>query len=87
GISPELTQLSYRIGDSVSNIITPMMSYFALIVAFMERYDPDAGIGTIVATMLPYTVIFVIVWTIFLVSWVGIGIPIGPGAPSFMPVM
>jgi len=87
GISPELTQLSYRIGDSVSNIITPMMSYFALIVAFMERYDPEAGIGTIVATMLPYTVIFVIVWTIFLVAWVGIGIPIGPGAPSFIPVM
>ncbi len=85
GISPELTQLAYRVGDSVSNIITPMMAYFALIVAFMEKYDPKAGIGTIVATMLPYTVVFLVAWSLFLLAWVGLGIPIGPGAPSFMP--
>ena len=58
GFTPELTQTAYRIGDSSSNIISPMMSYFALIVAFFERYDKKSGIGTVVATMLPYTVVF-----------------------------
>src|SRR5690606_6352820 len=56
GYSPELVQAAYRVGDSTTNIISPMMSYFALIVAFVERYDKKAGIGTVVATMLPYTI-------------------------------
>ncbi|MCG8477390.1 MAG: AbgT family transporter [Cytophagales bacterium] len=81
GISPELTQLVYRIGDSVTNIISPMMSYFALIVAFIQRYDKKAGIGTVVATMLPYTLTFLIVWTILLIVWMYIGLPIGPDSP------
>jgi p-aminobenzoyl-glutamate transporter AbgT len=62
GYSPELVQAAYRIGDSTTNIISPMMSYFALIVAFFERYEPRAGIGTVVATMLPYTVAFMVIW-------------------------
>ncbi len=61
GYTPELTQAAYRIGDSTSNIIAPMMSYFALIVAFFERYDKKSGIGTVVATMLPYTIAFLAV--------------------------
>lgn len=81
GYSPELTQVVYRIGDSVTNIISPMMSYFALIVAFMQKYDRNAGIGTIISTMLPYTVIFAIVWTLLLVVWLVLGLPIGPDAP------
>ncbi|HOI32502.1 MAG TPA: AbgT family transporter, partial [Bacteroidales bacterium] len=81
GYSPELTQVAYRIGDSVTNIISPMMSYFALIVAFMQKYDKKAGIGTIISTMLPYTMIFFIVWTIMLVVWMIFGLPIGPDAP------
>ncbi len=81
GYSPELTQVVYRIGDSVTNIISPMMSYFALIVAFMQKYDKKAGIGTIISTMLPYTVIFSIVWIIMLVIWMVFGLPIGPDAP------
>ncbi len=81
GYSPELTQVVYRIGDSVTNIISPMMSYFALIVAFMQKYDKKAGIGTIISTMLPYTVIFSIVWIIILVAWMIFGLPIGPDAP------
>jgi aminobenzoyl-glutamate transport protein len=81
GYSPELTQVVYRIGDSVTNIISPMMSYFALIVAFMQKYDKKAGIGTIISTMLPYTVIFSIVWIIMLVIWMIFGLPIGPDAP------
>lgn len=84
GFTPELIQVSYRIGDSVTNIISPMMSYFALIVAFMERYDPKAGIGTVIATMLPYTIVFLIIWSIVLTIWVALGIPLGPGAGLFL---
>ena len=83
GYSPEFTQLAYRVGDSVTNVIAPMMSYFAMIVAFFEKYDKKAGIGTIIATMLPYTFIFLGAWLILLVIWILLGIPIGPGAPLF----
>ncbi len=80
GYTPELTQTAYRIGDSTSNIIAPMMSYFALIVAFFERYDKRSGIGTVVATMLPYTVTFFMCWSVLLVIWMTLGLPVGPGA-------
>ena len=83
GYSPEFTQLAYRVGDSVTNVIAPMMSYFAMIVAFIERYDKKAGIGTIIATMLPYSVIFLISWMTLLIAWILLGLPIGPGAPLF----
>ncbi len=81
GYSPEFTQLAYRIGDSVTNIISPMMSYFALIVAFMQRYDSKAGIGTIISTMIPYSFIFFIGWVVLLIIWVVFSLPIGPGSP------
>jgi aminobenzoyl-glutamate transport protein len=84
GYTPEFTQAAYRVGDSVTNIISPMMSYFALMVAFMQRYQPQAGIGTIVATMLPYSVTFLVVWTLLLVAWVAAGIPVGPGAELYL---
>ncbi len=84
GFTPEFTQVAYRIGDSATNIISPMMSYFALIVAFMQRYDKKAGIGTIISTMLPYTFFFLIVWTLLLIVWIALGIPIGPGAELFL---
>lgn len=80
GYSPELTQLVYRIGDSITNIISPMMSFFALIIAFIQKYDPRAGIGTIIATMLPYTIAFFIAWAILLIAWILLGAPLGPGA-------
>src|ERR687893_428315 len=83
GYSPELTQAAYRIGDSVANIITPLMSYFPLVVAFAQRYDPRAGIGTIMATMLPYSVTFFILWTLLLIFWYLMGLPLGPGAGIF----
>ncbi len=79
GYSPELVQVAYRVGDSVTNIISPMMSYFALIVAFMQRYDKKAGIGTIVSSMLPYSIVFFIGWSILLMIWIWLGLPIGPG--------
>lgn len=80
GYSPELTQVAYRIGDSSTNIISPMMSYFALIVAFVERYEKKAGIGTVVATMLPYSLVFLLVWSMLLGTWMLLGLPLGPGA-------
>ncbi len=84
GYSPELTQTAYRIGDSTSNVIAPMMSYFALIVAFFERYDKTSGIGTVVATMLPYTVVFLACWSAMLVVWMLLGLPVGPGAGLYL---
>ena len=83
GYSPELSQVVYRIGDSVTNLISPMMSFFALIIAFFQKYDEKASIGTIVSTMLPYTFVFFIAWTILLVIWVYAGLPLGPGAPMY----
>lgn len=84
GYTPEFTQAAYRVGDSVTNIISPMMSYFALIVAFIQRYDKGAGIGTVVSTMLPYTVIFFVGWVILLIIWILLGLPLGFGAGMFM---
>jgi aminobenzoyl-glutamate transport protein len=84
GYTPEFTQAAYRIGDSVTNVISPMMSYFALIVAFTQRYQEKAGIGTIIATMLPYSVSFLIVWTILLIIWILAGLPLGPGAELYL---
>jgi aminobenzoyl-glutamate transport protein len=80
GYSPELAQAVFRIGDSVTNVISPMMSFFALIIAFVQKYDSKAGIGTVIATMLPYSIAFFIVWTLLLVVWVWIGLPLGPDA-------
>jgi aminobenzoyl-glutamate transport protein len=80
GYTPEFTQAAYRIGDSTTNVISPMMTYFALIIAFMQRYQPSAGLGTLVATMLPYSVTFLFVWTVLLVIWIILGLPVGPGA-------
>ncbi|MFM7902550.1 MAG: AbgT family transporter, partial [Bacteroidota bacterium] len=84
GYTPEYTQVAYRIGDSVTNVISPMMSYFALIIAFIQRYDKNAGIGTVVSTMIPYSITFLICWTILLIIWVLIGLPLGPGSNIYM---
>ncbi len=84
GYTPELSQVVYRIGDSITNIISPMMSFFALIIAFIQKYDKKAGIGSVIATMLPYSIVFFIVWTILLIIWIWIGLPIGPGATIFL---
>ena len=80
GISPEMTQLAYRIGDSTTNIIAPLMPFFVLTVAFFQKYDKKAGIGSVVSTMLPYSIGFLISWILLFVVWYLIGLPIGPGA-------
>lgn len=83
GYSPEITQAAYRIGDSVANIITPLMSYFPLIVAFAQKYDRSAGIGTVMALMMPYSVVFFFAWTGLLILWYLAGFPLGPGAEIY----
>ncbi len=88
GYSPEMTQVAYRVGDSVTNIIAPMMSYFALIIAFFQKYEPKAGIGTIVATMLPYSMIFLAGWSIMFGVWIWLELPIGPDSPlTYIPAV
>ncbi len=83
GYSPELSQVVYRVGDSITNIISPMMSFFALIIAYFQKYDKNAGIGTIISTMIPYTIGFFVIWTLLLVVWIWLGIPLGPGVDTY----
>lgn len=80
GYSPELTQVAYRIGDSCTNLVTPLMTYFAMVVVFAKKYDEDSGIGTLISTMLPYSIFFMIGWSLLLVIWMLAGLPLGPGA-------
>jgi aminobenzoyl-glutamate transport protein len=81
GYTPELTQAAYRIGDSYSNILTPLLPYFPLVVTFAQKYQKNIGIGSIISAMLPFAVVFAIVRIIMLVIWMIAGIPVGPDAP------
>jgi aminobenzoyl-glutamate transport protein len=81
GMSPELTTAAYRIGDSVVNIITPLNSYLLIILAVMHKYRPQAGLGTLISLMVPYTLVFFVVWTSFLIAWYILGWPLGTDAP------
>jgi len=84
-ISPDLTQAAYRVGDSTTNIITPLMPYFPLVVVFAQRYVRSTGIGTIVAMMLPYSVGFLLAWTVFLLLYWATGLPLGLQASYVYP--
>lgn len=81
GIRPELTQTAYRIGDSTTNIITPLNPYLVIVLMYVQKYAPKAGIGTLIAMMLPYTVAFTLVWMVMIVLWNASGIPLGVGDP------
>ncbi|MEO1583134.1 MAG: AbgT family transporter [Planctomycetota bacterium] len=86
GVSPELTQAAYRIGDSTTNIITPLNAYLVIILVFMQRHAPKAGMGTLISMMMPYTVAFTIAWAIMLAVWMQLGIPLGvPGPLEYPP--
>ncbi|MBO6730973.1 MAG: AbgT family transporter [Maricaulis sp.] len=86
GYSPEVIQAAYRIGDSTTNIITPMMSYFGLILAWATRYKKDLGVGTMIAMMLPYSIFFILTWSVFFFVWAfGFDMPVGPGSPTYYP--
>ena len=85
GLSPELTQAAYRVGDSTTNIITPLMPYFPLVVVYAQRYVKRTGIGTLVSLMLPYSITFLVLWTAFLLVYWALGIPLGVQAPYTYP--
>ncbi|MGL6153687.1 AbgT family transporter [Cetobacterium sp. SF1] len=78
--SPEFTQIAYRIGDSTTNIISPLMSYFAVTVAFAQKYDKNTGLGTLISTMLPFSIVFMLGWIVLLFIWYMFGLPLGPEA-------
>ena len=85
GVSPDLTQAAYRVGDSSTNIITPLMPYFPLVVVYCQRYVKSTGIGTLAAMMLPYSLWFLVAWTTFLLIYYAIGIPLGFAASYTYP--
>ncbi len=83
GYSPELTQAAYRIGDSYTNILTPLLPYFPLVIVFAQKYVKNIGLGTIISTMLPFAIVFAIIRIIMMIIWLALGIPVGPDAPMF----
>ena len=83
GYSPELTQMAYRVADSSTNIISPLMTYFAIIIAFAQKYDKKMGIGTLVSVMFPYSMFFLLFWSVTLIIWMLLGIDLGPGSPIY----
>ncbi|RZA22924.1 MAG: AbgT family transporter, partial [Proteobacteria bacterium] len=83
GISPEMTTAAYRMGDSYTNIMTPLMSYFPLILAFARRWDGSFGVGSLLALMLPYALTFMAVGITMVIAWVSFDLPLGPGAQVF----
>jgi aminobenzoyl-glutamate transport protein len=78
GGDPDLVLATYRVGDSPMNVITPLNVYLAVMVGFAQKYQKDAGIGTIVALMLPYTAILLVLWTLMIIGWYHLGLPLGP---------
>ncbi|MFC4023629.1 AbgT family transporter [Oceanobacillus longus] len=84
GYDPAFTQMIFRIGDSITNPITPMLPYLPLLLAFAKKYDKNVGLGTLLSNLLPYSIAFFIVWSLFLVLWYLLGIPVGPGGPIFL---
>lgn len=82
---PAFTQMLYRIGDSITNPISPMLPFLPLLLTFAKKYDKDVKLGTLIANLLPYSIILFIVWTIFLIIWYLIGLPVGPGGPIYLP--
>jgi aminobenzoyl-glutamate transport protein len=82
GVAPQTLLAAYRVGDSPMNVITPLMVYLPFIVLVAQRYKKTAGLGTIVAMMIPFSVVVLIVWLVFFIAWFVLGIPMGPGYPA-----
>ncbi|MCA9874567.1 MAG: AbgT family transporter, partial [Anaerolineales bacterium] len=80
-VAPQTVLAAYRIGDSPANVITPLMVYLPFVLTIVQRYQKDAGIGTVVALMIPYTLIIALTWIVLFVIWFVLGIPLGPGYP------
>lgn len=84
GYHPAFTQMLYRVGDSITNPITPMMAYLPLLLSFAQRYDKNMGLGTLISNLFPYTLALGIVWTIYVLLWYWLGLPLGPGGPIYL---
>jgi aminobenzoyl-glutamate transport protein len=84
GYSPAFTQMAYRIGDSITNPITPMFAYFAILLALAKKYDKNLGLGSLIAVMLPYSIFFALAWIVFFAIWYFLGLPLGPGSEIFL---
>jgi len=84
GYAPAFSQAIYRVGDSVTNTINPLSTYYPYVIAIMQKYDPDAGIGTTIAYQIPYAIFFMVFWTLLLVVWYYLGLPFGPGISAHL---
>ena len=85
GYDPAVTQVVYRIGDSITNPLSPLFTYMPVILGYARRYDKKAGLGTIIANMLPFSITFAAVWTIQVIIWVSLNLPLGPGGGIYLP--
>lgn len=86
GYHPAFTQMAFRIGDSVTNPITPMMPYFAMLLSYARQYDKKAGMGTLISALLPYSIFFAVFWIALFIVWYYLGLPLGPDGPIHMPM-
>lgn len=84
GYNPAFTQLAYRIGDSITNPITPLMPYFAIMLGYAQQYEKNIGMGTLISLLLPYSLVMGLFWIILFAIWFLLGLPVGPGAPIFL---
>jgi aminobenzoyl-glutamate transport protein len=84
GVAPQTVLTAYRIGDSPLNVITSLMVYLPFVVLIAQKYVKSAGLGTIIALMIPYTIVILIAWLILFIVWFALGIPLGPGYPVTM---
>lgn len=85
GVAPQTLLAAYRVADSPVNALTPLMVYLPFIVTIAQRYTKSAGIGTVVALMLPYSIAILVAWTLLFIAWFLLGIPLGPGYPPYVP--
>lgn len=83
GFHPAFTQMLYRIGDSITNPITPMMPYLPLLLSYAQKYDPNMKLGSLLSSLMPYSIVLGIVWPLFMIAWFLLGWPLGPGGPIF----
>ena len=85
GYDPAVTQVVYRIGDSITNPLSPLFTYMPVILGYARKYDSKAGLGTIIANMLPFSITFAVVWIVQVIIWIGMNLPLGPGGAIYLP--
>jgi aminobenzoyl-glutamate transport protein len=81
GVSPELTQAAYRVGDSLTNPISPLNPYLVIVLAFLRQHDPKSGLGTLISLLVPFSLFFALTWIPLLLGWTALDIPLGPLGP------